>query len=128
MTSFFPPWKLKGTQPAVKMPTVHFVYLEEESARKDKGVDSEDPDGIAGIMEEFMVCLVKAMKDTQKEEEHCYHCSSLDHFIHDCPLVKASRTDSYLNHKEGMAPKKGVQIPQMKATMLMMPPEGAPKV
>ena len=112
LTSFFPLWKLKGTQ---------------ESAEKDEGVDSEDPDGNEGVTEEFMVCLARAMKDAQKEEKHCYHCSSLDHFICDCPLVKASRMNSHLNHKEGTAPKKGAWAPQMKVTTLMMPPEGAPK-
>ena len=60
--------------------------MEDESPEKDEVVDSEDPDGIEGVMEEFMVCLVRAVKDAQKEEKHCYHCSSLDHFIHDCPL------------------------------------------
>ena len=84
--------------------------MEEETANKDEGVDSEDPDGIKGVMEEFMVHLARAMKDTQKEEKCCYHCSSLDHFIHDCLLVKALRTNSHLNHKEGMAPKKGAQL------------------
>ena len=34
----------------------------------------------------------------KREEKCCYHCSSLNHFIHDCPLVNASRTDSHLNH------------------------------
>ena len=77
--------------------------------------------------EEFMVCLVRAMKDTQKEEKCCYHCSTLDHFICDYPLVKALRMNSHLNHKEGMAPKKGAWAPQMKATMPTTPPEGAPK-
>ena len=111
----------------VKTPTVCLVQLEEESIKKDEGIDSEDPDGIKGVTEEFMVCLARAMKNTQKEEKCCYHCSSLDHFIHDCPLVKALRTDSHLNHKEGTAPKEGAQAPQMKATMPMTPLEGAPK-
>ena len=109
------------------MPAVHLVHLEEKSAKKDEAVDSEDPDHIKGVVEEFMVHLVRAMKDTQKEEKHCYQCSSLDHFICDCPLVKASRMDSHLNHKKGTTPKKGAQAPQMKATMPMMPPEGVPK-
>ena len=69
----------------VKMATVHLAHVEEESAKKDEGVDSEDTDGIEGVMEEFMVHLARAMKDVQKEEKYCYHCSSLDHFIHDCP-------------------------------------------
>ena len=123
--SFFPLWKLKGTQPVVKMPAV-LVHLEEESAEKDEAVDGEDPDGIEGVTEEFMLHLVRAMKDAQKEEKCCYHCSSLDHFIHDCPLVEASRTNSHLNHEETV-PKKGGQAPQMKVTIPMMPPEGVPQ-
>ena len=106
LTSFFPLQKLKGTQSVVKMATLCLAHVEEESTKRDEGVDSEDPDGIKGVTEEFMVCLARAMKDTQKEEKCCYHCSSLDHIIHDCPLVKASRTNSHLSHKEGKAPKK----------------------
>ena len=63
------------------MATVHLVHVEEESAKEDEGVYSEDPDSIEGVTEEFMVCLVRAAKDAQKEEKCCYHCSSLDHFI-----------------------------------------------
>ena len=109
------------------MPAVYLAHLEEESTKKDEGVDSEDPNGIEGVMEEFMVCLARAMKDAQKEEKCCYQCTSLDHFIQDCPLVKASRMNSHLNHKERMVPKKGAQAPQMKVTMPMTPPEGVPK-
>ena len=75
-----------------------------------------------------MVDLVRAMKDAQKEEKCCYHCGNLNHFIHDCPLVKTSRTDSNLNHKEGMVPKKEAWAPQTKVTMPTMPPEGVPNV
>ena len=121
----FPPAEVKG-QPAVKMPAVHLAHLEEESAKKNEEVDSEDPDSIEGVTGEFMVCLVMAMKDAQKEK-HCYHCSSLEHFICDCPLVQASRTDSHLNHKEGMAPMKGAQIPWMKVTMPKTPQRGCPR-
>ena len=110
------------------MPTVCLAHLEEESAKKDEGMDSDDPDSIEGVTEEFMVCLVRAVKDAQKEEKHCYHCSSLDHFIHDCPLIKPLRMDPHFNCKEGMAPKKGAQTPQMKVTMPVKTPEGAPKV
>ena len=67
--------------------------------------------------------LVRAVKDAQKEEKYCYHYSSLDHPICNCPLVKASRTKSHLNHKEGMEPKKGARAPQTKATMPMTPPD-----
>ena len=67
---------------------VHLAHLEEESAKKDKEVESKDPDGLNGVMEEFTVCLARAIKDAQVEEKHCYHCSSLEHFICNCPLVK----------------------------------------
>ena len=52
MTSFFPSWRLKGTQPALKTPTVHLAHLEEDSAEKEEEVESEDPNGINGVMEE----------------------------------------------------------------------------
>ena len=51
----------------------------------------EDPDSINRVTEEFMVNLARAMKDAQVEEKCCYHCSSPEHFIHDCLLVRASR-------------------------------------
>ena len=127
MSRLLPPAEVEGAQPTVKTPAVCLVHLEEDSAKKDEEVDSEDPDGMEGVMEEFMVHLARAMKDTQKEEKSAYHCSSLEHFICDCPLVKVSRMDSHLNHKEGMAPKKGAWTPQMKVTMPKMPMEGAPK-
>ena len=52
------------------MATVCLANVEEESAEKDEGVDSEDPDGIKGVTEEFMVHLVRAMKDALKEEKN----------------------------------------------------------
>ena len=67
---------------------MHLAHLEEESANRDEEVESEDLDGIDRVLEEFMMCLARAMNDTQMEERHCYHCSSLEHFICDCPLVK----------------------------------------
>ena len=78
--SFFSLQKLKGTQPA-KTPAVWVVHLEKESADKEEGAESEDPDGIKGITDEFIVCLVRAVKDGQKEDKYCYHCSSPEHFI-----------------------------------------------
>ena len=113
--------KLKGTHPAVKTPTACLAHLEEESAKKDEEVDSEDHDGIDSVTEEFMVCLARAVKDTQMEEKHCYHCSSLEHFIHDCPLAKALKADLHLNCKMGTAPKKGAQTPQTKVTIPRVP-------
>ena len=73
------------------------AHLEEESTTKEGGTESEDPDGIEGVTEEFIVHLARAVKNTQQEEKCCYHCSSPEHFIHECPLVKASRTATHLN-------------------------------
>ena len=49
LTSFFPLWRLKGTQPTVKLATVCLGHMEEESTKKREGVDSEDPDSIEGV-------------------------------------------------------------------------------
>ena len=57
------------------------AHLKEEDADREECADSEDPDGIKGVTEEFIVHLARAVKDAQQEEKHCYHCSSLDHFI-----------------------------------------------
>ena len=96
LTGFFPLQKLKGAQSA-RTPTVQVAHLEEENANKEEGAESEDPNGIESVTEEFKVCLARVVKDAQQEEKCCYHCSSPEHFIHDCPLVKASRMDSHLN-------------------------------
>ena len=54
-TSFFPLRKLKGNQPLSKKPAVCLAQLEEEEADDRKDPESDDPDGINGVMEEFMV-------------------------------------------------------------------------
>ena len=92
MMTFFPLWKLKGSQPA-ETPSAWVVHLEKESANKEECINSEDPNDIEGITKVFIVCLARAGKDAQQEEKHCYHCSSPDHFIHNFLLVAASRTD-----------------------------------
>ena len=127
VTSFFPLQKLKGIQPA-RTPAVWVAHLEEENTDKEEGTESEDPDSIEGVTEEFIVHLARAVKDAQQEEKHCYHCSSPEHFICDCPLVKASRMDLHLNWKEGMAPKKGIWAPPGKVTMPKALQDGMPKV
>ena len=126
-TSFFPLQKLKGNQAVPKMLTMHLAHLEEESARKDEEVESKDPGSINGVTEEFMVHLVKVMKDAQVEEKCCYHCSSPEHFICNCPLVRALRENMQLNHKEGMASKKGTWASQMEVMMPKNPQEVVPK-
>ena len=117
-TSFFPLWKLQGNQPTHKAPTMQLAHLKEESARWDKDEWSDDPDGINGVTVEFMVHMVRGVKDTQTEEKCCYHCSSLVHFIHNCFLMKTLRENMQLNCKEGMALKKGAQSLLTKATTL----------
>ena len=88
-TSFFPLSKLKGNQPT-RTPAVQLAHLEEEAPDDEEGTDSEDPDDLDSIMEEFMVHLARVVKDSQQDEKHCYHCSSPDHFIRDSPLVKSA--------------------------------------
>ena len=126
-TSFFPLRKLKGNQPTKKMLIVHLAHLLEEDAGGDEDQESDDPGGIEGVTEEFMVCLARAVKDAQVDEKHCYHCSSLEHFIHDCPLIKTSREKKQLNAKEGMA-KKGAQTPPATVSTLKAPQKEALEV
>ena len=58
-TNFFPLRKLKGNQPITKMPAVHLAHLEEEDTGSDEDKESNDPGGIKGVTEVFMVCLAK---------------------------------------------------------------------
>ena len=126
-TSFFPLRKLKGNQPS-KTPVVQLAHLEEEAPDDKEGTDSKDPDGLDGIKEEFMVHFTRAIKDAQQDKKCCCHCSSLDHFIWDCPLVKSDRKEPNLSNKEGMAPKKGAQTPLGKVTLLKASQDRMPKV
>ena len=98
-TSFFPLRKLKGSQSFTKKPAVHLAQLEEEGANNGEDLESDDPDGIEGVTEEFMVWLARAVKDAQMDEKCCYHCSSPEHFICNCPLVKTTRDKKQLNGK-----------------------------
>ena len=81
--SFFPLQKLKGTQPS-KTPAVRVAHVEEYGSNKGVGTESEDPDEINGMMGEFIICLVRAVKEAQQDEKYCYHCSSMEHFICEC--------------------------------------------
>ena len=110
-TSFFPLRKLKGSQPFPKKPAIHLVQLEEEDTDDGEDPESNNPDGNEGVTEEFMVWLARAVKDTQMDEKHCYHCSSPEHFIRNCPLMKTARDKKQLNGKEGMVMMKRAQTP-----------------
>ena len=79
--SFFPLQKLKGIR-HVKTPAVWVAHLEKDGTDKEEGTESDDPNGIEGMTGEFIVCLARAMKEAQQDEKCCYHCSSLEHFIH----------------------------------------------
>ena len=80
---------------------MHLAHLEEEGTRGDEDEGSDDPNGIDGFTEEFMVHLARAVKDSQTEEKHCYHCSSPEHFICNCLLMKTLRENMQLNGKKG---------------------------
>ena len=94
------------------------AQLEEREADDGEDPESDDPDGIEGITEEFMVQLARAVKDA-----HCYHCSSPEHFIHNCPLMKTARDKKQLNGKEGMAIMKGAWAPPTMANATKSPPK-----
>ena len=54
-TSFFSLRKLKDNQPLSKKPAVHLAQLEEEDADDGNDPESDDPNGLEGVTEEFMV-------------------------------------------------------------------------
>ena len=124
-TSFFPLRKLKGNQPFPKKPTIPLVQLEEEDADDGEDQESDGPDGIEGLTKEFMVQLARAVKDAQMDEKHCYHCSSLEHFIHNCPLMKTTRDKKQLNGKEGTAMMKGAWTPPTATSTIKNPQKEA---
>ena len=120
-TSFFSLWKLKGNQPITKMPALHLAHLEEEDTGSDKDKESDDPGGTEGVTKEFMLHLARAVKDAQVKEKCSYSCSSPEHFICNCSLVKTLRENTQLNGWEGMALKKGAQTPLTTANVSKNP-------
>ena len=90
-TTFFPLRKLKSNQPPSKKPTVCLAQLKEEDVDDGDNPEHYDPNGIEGVMEEFMVQLASTVKDAQADENCCYHCSSPEHFTHNCPFMKTTR-------------------------------------
>ena len=104
------------------------AHLEEEDASNDEDQESDDPSRSEGVTEEFMVCLPRAVKDAQADEKCCYHCSSPEHFICNCLLVKTSREKKQLNGKEGMVSMKGAQTPLAMTSAIKSPQTEAPKM
>ena len=103
------------------------VHLEGEDAGDDEDQESDNPSRIEGVTEEFMVHLARAVKNTQADEKCCYHCSSLEHFIHNCPLAKTSREKKQLNGKEGMTSTKGAWTPLATTSTTKNPQTEAPE-
>ena len=62
--------KLKGNQPLSKKPAIHLAQLEEEDADDGEDTESDDPGGIKGVTEEFMVQLARVVQDAQADEKH----------------------------------------------------------
>ena len=111
-TSFFPLRKLKGNQLLPKKPTVHMAQLEEEDADDGEDPESDDPGGIKGVTGRIHgLTSQNAMKDAQADEKCCYHCSSPEHFIHNCLLMKTARDKKQLNGKEVMVMMKEAWTP-----------------
>ena len=127
-TSFFPLRKLKGSQPFPKKPTICLVQLEGEDTNNGEDLESDDPNGIKGVMEEFMIQLARAVKDTQTDERHCYHCSSPEHLICNCLLMKTARDKKQLNRKEGTVMAKGVWTPPKATNAIKSPQKEAQEV
>ena len=126
-TSFFPLRKLKGNQPLLKKPAVHLAHLEEEDAGEDEDLESDDPSGIEGVTEGFIVCLARAVKDAQADEKCCYHCSNPQHFICNCPLVKTSRDKKQFKGKERTALMKGTRTLLTMTSTMKSPQSKAPE-
>ena len=120
--------KLKGSQSFPKKPAIWLAQLEEEDAEDGEEQERDDSDGIEGVMEEFMVRLARAVKDAPMDEKHCYHCSSPEHFIHNCLLMKTARDKKQLNGKEGMAMTKGAWTPPKVTSAIKSPQTEAQEV
>ena len=93
-----------------------------------KDPESDDPDGMKGVTEDFMVWLARAVKDAQTDEKCCYHCSSSKHFIRNCLLMKTARDKKQLNGKEGMATTKGAWTPPKATSAIKNPQKEAQEV
>ena len=58
------------------------------------------------------------------DEKCCYHCSSPEHFIRNCPLMKAARDKKQLNRKEGDGNGEGSLNPSKISQHCEKPPTG----
>ena len=104
------------------------AHLEERSTDKEEGIHGEDPDGIKGVTEEFIVHLARAVKNAQQMKKQCYHCDSPDHFICNCQWLAGMKAYVPLNQKEGMVQRNGGWATQRKTAMPKVSQDGMPKV
>ena len=104
------------------------MQLEEEDANDGEDLESNDTNGIEGVTEKFMVWLARAVKDAQTDERHCYHCSSPEHLIRNCPLMKTARDKKQLNGKEGTVMVKGAWTPPKAMNAIKSPQKEAQEV
>ena len=81
-----------------------------EQDRADKE-ESANPNGTEAKTEEFIVYLARAVKECQQDEKCCYHCSSPENFIHECLLVRASRTSTFFKLKGRDGTREGSPDP-----------------
>ena len=65
--SFFTLWMLKGSQ-STRTAAVWVAHLEGEDTDKEECADREDPDGTEGVIDEFIIQLARAVKETQWQE------------------------------------------------------------
>ena len=75
-----------------------------------------------------MVQLARAVKDAQMDEKCSYHCSSPEHFICNCLLMKTARDKKQLNGKERMAMKNGAWAPLTMTSTIKSPQKEAREV
>ena len=113
-----------GNQALFKKPTIHLAQLEEDADDSDDE-ESDDPGGIEGVTEEFMIQLARAVKDAQTDEKCYYNCSSPEHFIRNCLLMKTTRDKKQLNGKGGMVTMKGAWAPPTTTNSIKNPQKEA---
>ena len=72
-------------------------------------------------------CTLQGLWTMPKWKRNTYHCSSLEHFICDCPLVKASQTNMHSNCLGGDCTKEGSLGPSGESDHAQNPPGGGPQ-
>ena len=71
-----------------------------------------------------MVWLARAVKDAQTDEKHCYHCSSSEHFICNCLLMKTTRDKKPFKWEGGDGNDEGSLDPSQSNKHHKEPPKG----